>query len=281
MPIVVFAPPAESELLAPTMLEGRWLMPGDENAVVVNTGVLKERPGLDVGDDLSLTVAGRDLDLRVVGIVRDIGLTPILYMDGDYLSDKLERSGRASTIVAVTERHTLDHQTAVASILEDVLATAGVRISLVAKIAQEREEASALLNTVIAVLVSMALLLAIVGALALTGALSLSVLERTREIGVMRAIGASSGQIGRIFMGEALVIALLSWMGGALVAVPLAMVLSRQIGIAMLTMPLSFAYPASGPLAILAAMLVLALLASLLPSRRATRITVREALSYE
>jgi putative ABC transport system permease protein len=97
----------------------------------------------------------------------------------------------------------------------------------------------------------------------------------------MRAIGASGGQIARIFVGEAVVIALVAWFAGTLVAVPLAALLSDRVGRALLTVPLRFAYPPAGPLALLGAMLVLAVLASLLPARRATRITVREALSYE
>ena len=62
----------------------------------------------------------------------------------------------------------------------------------------------------------MAVVIGAVGSIALSGALALSVMERRREIGVMRAIGASSWTIFRLFIGEGLILGWLSW----LVALP-------------------------------------------------------------
>ena len=72
-------------------------------------------------------------------------------------------------------------------------------------------------NFVVVLLGLMAIIIAIVGSIALSGTLSLSVMERTREIGVMRAIGASSWDISRLFIGEGLILGWLSW----LIALPL------------------------------------------------------------
>ena len=82
--------------------------------------------------------------------------------------------------------------------------------------------------------------MAIVGALGLMGTMSINVLERKREIGVMRAIGASDSAVLRIFVVEGVIIGLLSWMGGILISQPMSRLISRQVGMAFLELPLAF-----------------------------------------
>ena len=53
------APRADSDLVHPKLVEGRWLLPEDENAVVVNTFLLKDEPDVDVGDEITLKIEGR------------------------------------------------------------------------------------------------------------------------------------------------------------------------------------------------------------------------------
>ena len=127
----------------------------------------------------------------------------------------------------------------------------------------------------------MAVLLAVVGALGLTGTMGINVLERTREIGVMRAIGASSLAIGRVFVVEALCIGLISWLAGAVLALPVAALLSYGVGVLFLQSPLAFSYSFLGVGIWLALSCGLSVLASLLPAFNAARLSVRDVLSYE
>jgi putative ABC transport system permease protein len=127
----------------------------------------------------------------------------------------------------------------------------------------------------------MALLLAAVGGFSLMGTMSLNVLERTREIGVMRAIGASNGSVLQIFLVEGLLIGLISWCFAALFGLPMSRLLSDAIGEALLRWPLNFAFSIWGVLLWLGLVLVISAVSSLLPARHASRLTVREVLSYE
>jgi putative ABC transport system permease protein len=109
----------------------------------------------------------------------------------------------------------------------------------------------------------------------------LNVLERTKEIGVLRAIGASNSNVVRIVLTEGVSTGLLSWVLASLLAMPLSRELSDLIGTRMLSWPLAYTFPPIGILIWLGAVIVLAAAASYLPARRATQLTVRDVLAYE
>ena len=73
-----------------------------------------------------------------------------------------------------------------------------------------------LFTVVVAFLILMALLLAAVGGLALTTTMSINIMERVREVGVLRAIGASNGSVRQIVLAEGVAMAIISWLIGAL-----------------------------------------------------------------
>jgi putative ABC transport system permease protein len=124
-------------------------------------------------------------------------------------------------------------------------------------------------------------LVAAVGSLGLMGTMSINVLERTREIGVMRAIGASDGLVLKIFMVEGIFIGGLSWLMGTAAALPISKLLSNAVGLAFIDTPLSFTFSTTGALIWLGIALILAAVASFLPAWNASRLTVREVLAYE
>ena len=74
----------------------------------------------------------------------------------------------------------------------------------------------------------MAVVIALVGGVGLSGVLTLSVLERRREIGVLRSIGASSWQVIRLFVGEGMLLALIGWLVAIPISVPIAYLLATR-----------------------------------------------------
>jgi putative ABC transport system permease protein len=111
--------------------------------------------------------------------------------------------------------------------------------------------------------------------------MSINVIERTREIGVMRAIGASDRAVLRIVLLEGVIIGLLSWLIGGVAALPLSRFLARTVGFTLLRFYPSYIFPISGTVLWLAIVTLLAVFASFLPARGASRLTVREVLNYE
>ena len=110
--------------------------------------------------------------------------------------------------------------------------------------------------------------------------LSLSVLERTREIGVMRAIGATSRIITTLFVGEGLTMGLLSWVIAMPLSIPAGYLLTKALGV-VAEAEILYHYTPTGAIYWLVIVTVLSIAASWLPARSATRISVRESLAYQ
>ena len=86
----------------------------------------------------------------------------------------------------------------------------------------------------------MALLLGVVGALGLAGTMTMNVVERSREIGVMRAIGARDRAVLLVFLVEGLLIGFLAWLIGVAISLPISKVLSDALGESFVQRPLAF-----------------------------------------
>ena len=129
-------------------------------------------------------------------------------------------------------------------------------------------------------MIALSIIVAVVGGIALMGALSIGVIERTREIGVLRAVGARSHTILGIFVMEGVLQGLISW----LIAVPLSILVSPlladRLGNALFGATLDYQYNGLAVVIWLVIIVVISILASILPARGATRISVRDSLAY-
>ena len=280
-PLQVRGVPAASALIRPRVVEGRWLLPEDENAIVVNTMFLKDEPDVKLGSQFKLKLNGRETDWQVVGIVAGTPPTPLLHANYPYLARVLGEVDRAGVAIIVTQPRDPASQATVARALEEHFKSVGMEVSYRLTSTEERTQIVARFNVLIVFLMIMAVLLAVVGAIGLTGTMSLNVLERTREIGVMRAIGASDGSVFQIVVTEGILIGLLSWLCGAILAYPLGQILSDAIGAITMKIGLDYVYSLNGLGMWLVIASVLAVLASLLPARNASRVSVRDVLAYE
>ncbi len=130
-------------------------------------------------------------------------------------------------------------------------------------------------------LLTMSVLTATVGGIGLMSTMSINVVERTREIGVMRAIGATSLAIVGVFVIEGVFVGALSWVLAIPLSIPGVRLFGNLIGEAILELPLDFAYSTEGLVLWLLIVVVLSALASLWPALRAAGVSVREALAYE
>ena len=279
--VFVMAPPLNTKMIKPRIIAGRWLMDGDENALVVNTDVVKDRPELKVGGPAVIKIGNRRIQFTVVGIAQSTLTGPFAFAPYDWFSGAIQETGRARSAQIVAESSKAKDQSELGRALEEHLKKNSLRIHHVDVIWETKDMIRAQFDIITNFLMIMAVLLAVVGALGLTGTMGINVLERTREIGVMRAIGASSLHVGLVFVVEALCIGVLSWLIGLILALPVAALLSNRVGVLFLEAPLSFSFSFLGAGIWLVLSVVLSVAASLLPAWNAARLSVRDVLSYE
>ncbi|HRW04562.1 MAG TPA: ABC transporter permease [Caldilineaceae bacterium] len=279
--IIIYAPEADAETLNPTILEGRWLLPDDTNAIVINTDFLGGEEDVKLGDTVILDIENKEQPFVIVGISRGALTGANVFMNYSYFSRITNAVDRAQiALVQLTDR-SAENQMTMGQLLEQRYRDSGFRVQQMQTIAQARTIISTVFDVIILFLLAMAVLLGIVGGLGLMGTMSINVIERTREIGVMRAIGATDGSVLRIVLVEGVLIGVISWLIGGLIALPASSFLTNVVGEQLLQAKPSYIFSTNGAILWLFIVMFLAGVASFLPARNASRLTVREVLSYE
>jgi putative ABC transport system permease protein len=275
--------PYDTQMFNPALTAGRLLLPGDGHALVLNQKVASEMD-VRVGDSIVIDYGGgREATWTIVGMVRDIGAggtQDTAYMWRTVLNADIGRSGESNVAQIITEDDTFETQDRVKNGLKAYFEQNNISSSLSTGQIENKRLSGVLWGLIGGLLQLMTFLVAIVGSIGLSGTLSINVMERKREIGVMRAVGASSGDVAFVFMSEGLLLGILSWA----LAVPLSMMGARFFVDALstaLNFPFYYRYSYVGMWMWLGIIVVLSVLASWLPARRATQISVRESLAYE
>jgi putative ABC transport system permease protein len=281
--ILFVAPPSTSTLIDPVITAGRWLKTGDENAIVIGNHLRNMYPDLKVGDWLTIKIDGKETKWHIVGFYVLTGNVnpPLLYVNYEYLSQIVGAPGQVYSLRVLTTAHDALTQKRVNDQLLALFKERGIQVGSTQLGTDFITSQKATTDILVYFMLVMAVLIAIVGGLGLMGTMSINVLERTREIGVMRAVGASNLDIQSIVIVEGLVVGLISWGISIVLSFPITNVLTFGVGMAVLTSPMPAVYGLSGIIVWLLVTVVLATIASALPARRASRLTVRDTLAYE
>jgi len=276
--------PANTSMFAPRVISGRWLLPEDNRAVVITSNYLTKAPTARVGDEITLQINGNDYRWRIVGFIEEL-IPPTspawAYVTIDAYTQALGGVGRTDTLRVSTEGHDAVSHAAMSEALEQQLSADGFALRLIHTRTEDRNILSERFNVLTGILTIMSMIIGTVGGLGLAGTMSINVLERTREIGVMRAIGASDEAVQQIVLSEGLVIGGIAWLISTIISVPMSIGMCYAFGMALLNTPLSWVYSLSGVAMWLGIVLLIATVASILPARSASRLTVREVLAYE
>jgi putative ABC transport system permease protein len=273
--------PAGTDLVAPDLVEGRALRPGDVDALVVNQTLAARVPGLRVGDELRLATGHRQSAWRVVGVAREPLAPAVGYVPLARFEALTGHAGMASSLRLVLERKDPASISAVKARLDESLEREGVRATSSTSPADRRKGFDEHMLMIYVFLVVMSAILAAVSGLGLMTTMGLNVLERRREMGVLRAIGAAPRTVWLIVVAESMATALLSFALAALVAWPFSRSLTGLLAGGLFRTRIDFRFEPGGLVAWLAVSVLLATLASLLPAWHASRGPVRDAIGYE
>jgi putative ABC transport system permease protein len=189
--------------------------------------------------------------------------------------------GKEINYRVVAQAQTLEDQTELSNRLDQHLRGRGYKIGNIEAGKVTRQQQAQAMNILVIFLITMAILTAIVGSIGLMGTMGMNVLERTREIGVMRAIGAVDTAIMKSVVIEGLMIGLISWIVAVGLSFPISYLLLIVISTAMLGAIIPLQITATGFVVWLAVVIVLSVVSSIWPARSAARLTIREVLAYE
>jgi putative ABC transport system permease protein len=274
--------PDSKVLSSPEILEGRWLIPGDQNVLVITTSLLKNEPDLKVGDNITLNMNDRDYSFQIVGDAMAAGIGgDAVYANYDYISELFNNKTRTSTALIKMDTASGINTTELKTRLDSHFKNAGYLISSIQTTSELKTNMKNNFNSILVLLIIMALLLAVVGGLGLMGTMSINVIERTREIGVMRAIGSSNGGVNSVFITEGVSIGVLSCLISIPVSFPISRLGASAIGSILTGTPWASSFALSGFLIWIVIIIILSLVANYFPARSASRLTVREVLAYE
>ena len=265
------------------MVGGRWLEPDDGPTIVIQKDTADDND-IKLGDTVVLDLGELgDAEWQVVGfyqnVFSDIATDPI-YANLDAVYKATKQYNEGNHIRVRTQYHNEDYVQTVTTQLKDMYEGKNIDVAESIVLKENRRNVDSQFAITISMLLLLAVLMALVGGIGLMGALSISVVERTREIGVMRAIGARTLTILGMFMMEGLLQGLFSWV----VVVPLSFVLGKPmanaLGLALFDAVLDYQYNFSAVFIWLVVILVISVLASIIPARNATAISVRDSLAY-
>jgi putative ABC transport system permease protein len=291
---ILFGVPPTTQIAPFAEREGRWInetAAGELPPVVggplsdvpfyINYEAEKLTAGPNVGETLSLKLNGlRETSARLVGI----SLRPFnanAYLPVEAFEQATGERGRAGRLVVYMGEADAAAQAAAAAALVARYEAAGMTVLRAETAASFRESYAAQFNTLVILLMALAGLTALVGGLGLANTMALNVLERSREIGILRSMGAERPLLRRLVMAEGLAIALISSLIGVLLSLPMTAILDRVMGGTLLGSPLSFAFAPWAAVGWLVLVVAIGLVACWLPAENAARMTIRAALAYE
>jgi putative ABC transport system permease protein len=180
----------------------------------------------------------------------------------------------------VSRRHDAAGQLAAAGALERAFEGAGLEVSGMQRMLDVRQGILDHLVIITSILLLASVVVVLVGGLTLTSTLALGVVQRTREIGVLGALGATPSTIGGQVWFESVLIGISSWFLAVVASAPIAWALESATGNIFFKVPLDFYMSPGAAATWLGLVIVIASLSGALPALRAARLTVREALAY-
>lgn len=278
--------PPQTDMIAFPVIEGRWLRLDDTNALVINHELL-EVEGIKVGDRIMFKTGNKEMEWTVVGIIRELGarkrgqnIAASAYVNLDYLARITDMEDKTTNIRIKTDQHSGAALRTLTGQLEEQFDSVGLdRIS----VSPSTERLQVLKDHLVVIqmfLLAMAALVAAVGGLALASTMGINVMERAREFGIMRAIGACSDDVLQIVVVEGIVISVLSWLAAIVISRPLSVIIGNFAGHIFIHTDLEHVFPPIAVALWLILVIFIGTFASAYPAWRETRLPVQQVLAY-
>lgn len=276
---------AKSSLYQPYIDSGRWLQESDagQNVLLVSADTAAQN-NLNVGDQLEISIGTQQQNWQIIGIYRwlvgnQFAVEPV-YIPLETLQNIQHNSDYASFALFKANVDNTEQELAYFESLKQVFQNNGIQLDIYVTQAKNQQRQFFLnqFKSVLNTLFGLASMIAAVGCIGLGGALASSVLQRTREIGILRAIGAPSKIVFSLFCLEGFFHALLAWLISLPIAYLIAEPMAHALGKIILGMQLDFAFAGRAVFYWLLIVLLMAAIAAYSPAKKAVQLSVRQAL---
>jgi putative ABC transport system permease protein len=280
--ISLVAIPDDTQMFAPPpLLDGRWLDPGETGAVVINQITRNDTvPDVTAGDTVQLLTGGTPTTWTVVGIVQERGAHGGVYTTAAGFAEAMGTQPVANQLRVVTERHDEQTRNTVAAEVNGAFEQAGINVRSAVSVSRSEAITEGHLGPIIVIIVAIAVAMGVVGGIGLASTMSANVLDRTREFGVMHAVGAKPKTVRRIVRAEGIFLALASLLVAIIPALALTAMLGAGLGNLFMDAPLPYRISTLAIVIWLALVVFGSVLATDAAANRASHMTVREALAY-
>ncbi len=231
--------PVPSRVFGARIVAGRALLPEDGRAILLNEKLARDM-GVGVGEKVTTRIDGREVTWTVVGLVYSVQNNhQENFVPFDALARVSRSVGRGERVYIVLKDGAKKEAPQSAQRLRQMYENAGIHVVAAGSTEAFRRGGRRQFDVLTYTLLVMSVLAGIVGGVGLMGTLSINVVERRREIGVLRAIGAQDRALMTIFVMEGVVVGLASWLLAAPVSFPLSWLFARQIR-GLMRMPTRF-----------------------------------------
>lgn len=282
--VSIVAPPTDSRVINPVIISGRWMQAEDQNDIVLGDAFSLHYPEIKLGDTIRLRIDDKDSEWKVVGFFQFAGKESglIAYTNYRYLANLTNSYDQVSTIQINGKKKMSENELdQLKRRIESEMDKEDIKVSNLSISIADSSSSSGGLTTLTIFLLFMAILIAIVGSIGLAGTMSMNVMERTREIGILRAIGASDQTLMQMVLFEGLTIGIISYLIGIILSFPITTVLGDSVIMAIFGTSATIAYTPTGFIIWFLVVVILSSIASVIPARSAAQLTIREVLSYE
>jgi len=245
------------------------------SAMIVN-GVFAITNNVKLGDELTLTSPQGERQYTVVGVAFD-------YLNAKIATGYVSQTDLAKDFNSESDLLLLVNRKSGAS-AEQVTPRLKVVIKDFPSFSlidshDFKTEQMGMFKMAMSVFYLMVIMLAVPGLIAMANTMSINVIERTREIGMLRAVGATQTQIKRMVFAESVLLSALGTTMGILVGLFLSYLLVKAISV--IGFNAEFYFPTTGIIASIVVGLVFGIIAAMVPARQAANTVIVEALQYE
>lgn len=286
---------ADSTMLNFPIIEGRWLSK-NENEIVVSQLVINKLPHLKIGMPLTIEVKGKSIEKTLVGVVKVLG-RPKVYTHS-VLPEHLNRiqpnkntninnnaskqvNNRFNGVFVIAKQQDKENLNQLKNTLRNVADKKGLYVSSIRTVWEGLKVIEDHFDIIFSLMMLLTVIIVFIASNGIMLTMTTNIVERTKEIGILKAIGGTNVQLAKMILCESCVIAILAWVIACVVTLPISYCVTYWLGILLIKTPLPIALNGNVFLYALPLMICITALVSIIPMRQVVKLSVREALLYE